>query len=84
MMLPAATGRASALQLLVDRRKAALVADVDRYLLHAAKLSSKPRARRCCCRSTGEMDRQTDGRTPDRHIDPALHTMWVALVISVL
>ena len=36
-----------------------------------AALSSKPAARRCCCRSTGETDRQT----PDRFINPALRTM---------
>jgi len=35
---------------------------VDRYLLQAPALSSKPAARRCCCRSTG----QTDGRTDSR------------------
>ena len=40
-------------------------AAIDRYVLHVLELSSKPAARRCCCRSTG----QTDGRT-----DPtALH-----------
>jgi len=36
-------------------------AAIDRYLLLALKLSSKPAARRCCCRLTG----QTDGRTFD-------------------
>jgi len=34
-------------------------------------LSSKPAARRCCCRSV----EQTDGRTLDRFVDPALHTV---------
>jgi len=34
-------------------------AAIDRYLLPAPDLSSKPADRRCCCRSTG----QTDGRT---------------------
>jgi len=34
-------------------------------------LSSKPAARRCSVRLMG----QTDGRTPDRFIDPAPHTM---------
>ena len=34
-------------------------------------LSSKPAACRCCARLMG----QTDGRTPDRFIDPAPHTM---------
>jgi len=36
----------------------ARAADIDRYILHAPELSSKPTARRRCCRST----RQTDGR----------------------
>jgi len=31
-------------------------------------LSSKPAARRCCCRSMGQTDRRTDGRTLDRFI----------------
>ena len=34
-------------------------------------LSSKPVARRCCCRSMG----QTDGRTLDRFVDPAVRSM---------
>jgi len=34
-------------------------------------LSSKPAARRHCCRST----EQTDRRTPDHYTHPALHTM---------
>ena len=37
----------------------AAAAAVDRYLLPAPDLSSKPAGRRCCCRLTG----QTDGRT---------------------
>ena len=45
MTLPAAAARAPAA--------------VERYLLHASELSSKPVARRCCWRLTG----QTDGRT---------------------
>jgi len=48
MTLPAAAARASAA--------------IDRYLLHAPELSSKPAARCCCCRSMG----QTDGRTDTR------------------
>jgi len=36
-------------------------AAVDRYLLPATDLSSKPAARRCCCRSTGQTDGRTDG-----------------------
>ena len=38
-------------------------------------LSSKPAARRCCCRSMEQTDGRTDGRTRDRFIDPAPHTM---------
>ena len=41
-------------------------------------LSSKPAGRRCCCRLT----RQTDGRTLDRYIDPAPHTMRAASIIE--
>ena len=37
-------------------------AAIDRYLLPAPDLSSKPAGRRCCCRSTG----QTDGRKLSR------------------
>ena len=37
--------------------------------------SSKPAARHYCGRSTGQTDRQTDGRTSDRYIDPAAHTI---------
>jgi len=39
-------------------------AAVDRYLLPAGLLSSKPAGCRCCCRSTG----QTVGRTLDRYL----------------
>jgi len=38
-------------------------------------LSSKPTARRCCVRQMGQTDRRTDGRTPDRFMHPAPHTM---------
>jgi len=37
--------------------------------------SSKPAARRCCRGVIGQTDRQTDGRTLDRFIDPAPHAM---------
>jgi len=63
-------------------------AAVGRYQLHAPELSSKPAARRCCCRSMGQTDGRTsesihsycrpyltDGRTPDRYTDPSSHTM---------
>ena len=40
---------------------------IDRYLLPAPDLSSKPAGRRCsCCRSTGQTGGQTGGRTLDR------------------
>ena len=44
---------------------------IDRYLQSVGRwaLSSKPAARRCWPMG------QTDGRTPDRFIDPAPHTM---------
>jgi len=52
---------------------------IERYQLQTPALSSKPAGRRCCCRSMGQTHthslRQTDGRTFDRYIDPALHTM---------
>ena len=35
---------------------------IDRYLLQAPALSSKPAARRCCCQSTGQRDGRTDTR----------------------
>jgi len=40
----------------------------DRYLLQAPALSSKPAARRRCCRSTGQTDGRTDGRTDTRQL----------------
>ena len=40
-------------------------------LIDAAPAASD---RRCCCRSTGQTDRQTDGRT-DRYLDPASHAI---------
>ena len=65
------------LQMPIDSRYAAPAA-VNRYLLPAATLSSKPAVRRCCCRSTGQTERQTDGRIPDRCRDPAPHPMRAA------
>ena len=54
--------RTSALNMTLPAAAARALAAIDRYLLQAPELSSKPAARRCCCRSTG----QTDGRTLDR------------------
>jgi len=52
----------------------AAVASIDRYLLPAPDLSSKPpRGRRCCCRSTGQTDGWTDGRTLDRFMTLAAY-----------
>ena len=50
---------------------AAPAAAVDRYLLPAPRLRQQA--------DVGRWDRQTDGRTPDRYIDPAPRTMWAAL-----
>ena len=61
-----------------ERVHCVLAVAVDRYLLQAPALSSKPEARRCCCRSTG----QTNGRTPDRYIDPVWHTIRTASVVD--
>jgi len=41
----------------------ATTAAIDRYLLPAPDLCSKPADRRCCCRLMGQTDRRTDGRT---------------------
>ena len=38
-------------------------AAIDRFLLPAPALSSKPAGRRCCCRSTGQTDGWTDGQS---------------------
>jgi len=47
MTLPAAAAQAPGA---LDRQPvAAPAAAVDRYLLHAPELTSKPAARRCCC-----------------------------------
>jgi len=43
--------------------------------------SSKPAGCRCCSRSIGQTDGRTDRRTPDRYVDPVLHTMRPALTI---
>jgi len=40
--------------------------------------SSKPAARCRSCWKTGQTDTRTDGRTPDRYIDPAPHIMRAA------
>ena len=53
----------------LTRRAAA--AAIDRYLLAAPDLSSKPAGRRCCCRSTG----QTDGCT-NRLMDWHSAVLW--------
>jgi len=39
---------------------------------------SNPAGRRCYWRSMGQTDRRTDGRTPDRYMDPTPHTTWSA------
>ena len=54
--------RTSALNMTLPAAAARASAAIDRYLLHAPELSSKPAARCCCCRSMG----QTDGRTDTR------------------
>jgi len=38
-------------------------AALDRYLLLALELGSKPGAHRCCCRSTGQTGGQTGGHS---------------------
>jgi len=43
--------------------------------------SSKPAGCRCCSRSIWQTDGRTDRRTPDRYVDPVLHTMRPALTI---
>jgi len=72
MTLPAFAAERGRLQS-IDSRYAAPVA-INRYLLPAPALCSKPAARRCCCRSTPQTDRrretdeQTDGRTDTRSL----------------
>ena len=69
MALPAfAAVRRAAARLLVTAGRAA----IDRYLLHAGLTQSKPAAAACIGRMAGT-DGQTDGRTPDRYIDPTSH-----------
>jgi len=51
----------------------AAIAAIDRYLLPAPDLSSKPAGRRCCCRSMGQTDGETDGRTFDRFMTLAAY-----------
>ena len=48
-------------------RAAAAAAAIDRYLLRVRARPhdlSKPAGRRCCCRSTGQTGRRTDGNSP--------------------
>ena len=49
----------------------------DRYLLQAPALSSKPATRRCCRRSTEQIDGRTDTRPLRRTCSP--HIMQAAL-----
>ena len=48
-----------------------LSAAIDQYLLPAGPTAANPPH----AAAVGKWDRQTDGRTPYRFIDPALHTM---------
>ena len=48
-------------------------------LLHAPELSSKPAARRCCCRSTGQRDGQTKTR---RDRQPTVTQTLIAYYIN--
>jgi len=47
-------------------------------------LSSKPVARRCCCRSMGQTDVRMDWRTLVCYIDTAPHTIRAASIRAVL
>jgi len=58
-------------QISSGRRYAAPVA-IDRHLLPVPELSSKPSH---AAAAVDRRDRRTDGRTPDRSIDPAPHAM---------
>jgi len=60
----------------IDRQ---LVRDACSYRSSRAHAQQHTAARRCCCRWMGQTDKRTDGRTPDRHIDSAPHTMRAAL-----
>jgi len=55
-------------------------AAVDRYLLLAGPTAANPQHRR----AVGEWDRQTDGRTPYRYIDPIPHITTRAVPKSAL
>jgi len=44
-------------------------------------LTNKLADRRCCYRSMGQTDRQTDGRTHNHYIDSASHTVRVASTV---
>ena len=69
-------GDTSVLDLLTTRPKFtrpayhAAATDIDRYLLPAPDLSSKPTGHWRCCRSMGQTDGRTDGRTFDRIVTP--------------
>ena len=49
----------------------AAAAAIDRHLLPAWPTAANLQRRVCCCGT----DRQTDGRTPCRFVDPAVHTV---------
>ena len=52
----------------------AAAAAIGRYLLPAPDLNSTPAGHRCCCcPSTGQTDRQTDGRILDRFMTLAAY-----------
>jgi len=55
-------------------------AAVDRYLLLAGPTAANPQHRR----AVGEWDRQTDGRTPYRYIDPIPHITTRAVPKSAI
>jgi len=61
-----------------ERRRLSMAPEAGDRFPAGRALSSKPAGRRCCCRSTEE----TDGRTLDRYIDPAPHTMLAALTMQ--
>jgi len=59
--------------------RAAAAAAIDRYLLHVTDFSSKLDGRRCFCRSTGQTDGQTGGRTLDRFMTLTIVDFLTAL-----
>jgi len=60
---------------------AAAAAAVDRLFPACTALSCKPATRRGCGRMTRQTDRETDGRTLDRFINPARHTMRALSIV---